>query len=150
MTDVDRRSAGKLMASTALFKNLIFIKCFGYSQGGPTHRQVKTAQTCHPSLPKASPPPPPLMAVSEYQMVNLITKAHLQSGHCKKGIPSTSYSPFPLCRDAVVCQSRGIYQDVYSHVSYLYKCVMRLYVMKQINNYIFAYWNECLGPIWRR
>ena len=31
MTDVDRRSAGRLMASTALFKNLIFIKCFGFS-----------------------------------------------------------------------------------------------------------------------
>ena len=33
MTDVDRRSAGRLMASTALFKNLIFIKCFGFSAG---------------------------------------------------------------------------------------------------------------------
>ena len=31
MTDVDRRSAGRLMASTALFKNLIFIKSFGFS-----------------------------------------------------------------------------------------------------------------------
>ena len=31
MTDVDRRSAGRLMASTVLFKNLIFIKCFGFS-----------------------------------------------------------------------------------------------------------------------
>ena len=33
MTDVDRRSAGRLMASTALLKNLIFIKCFGFSAG---------------------------------------------------------------------------------------------------------------------
>ena len=33
MTDVDCRSAGRLMASTALFKNLIFIKCFGFSAG---------------------------------------------------------------------------------------------------------------------
>ena len=33
MTDVDRRSAGRLMALTALFKNLIFIKCFGFSAG---------------------------------------------------------------------------------------------------------------------
>ena len=33
VTDVDRRSAGRLMASTALFKNLIFIKCFGFSAG---------------------------------------------------------------------------------------------------------------------
>ena len=33
MTDVDRRSAGRLMASTALFKNLIFIKCFVFSPG---------------------------------------------------------------------------------------------------------------------
>ena len=33
MTDVDRRSAGRLMASTALFKNFIFIKCFGFSAG---------------------------------------------------------------------------------------------------------------------
>ena len=31
MTDVDRRSAGRLMASTALFKNLVFIKFFGFS-----------------------------------------------------------------------------------------------------------------------
>ena len=31
MTDVDRRSAGRLMASTALFKNLIFINCFDLS-----------------------------------------------------------------------------------------------------------------------
>ena len=33
MTDVDHRSAGRLMALTALFKNLIFIKCFGFSAG---------------------------------------------------------------------------------------------------------------------
>ena len=33
MTEVDRRSAGRLMASTALFKILIFIKCFGFSAG---------------------------------------------------------------------------------------------------------------------
>ena len=33
VTDVDHRSAGRLMASTALFKNLIFIKCFGFSAG---------------------------------------------------------------------------------------------------------------------
>ena len=33
MTDVDRRSAGRLLASTALLKNLIFIKCFGFSAG---------------------------------------------------------------------------------------------------------------------
>ena len=31
VTDVDRRSDGRLMASTALFKNLIFIKLFGFS-----------------------------------------------------------------------------------------------------------------------
>ena len=33
MTDVDRRSVGRLMALTALLKNLIFIKCFGFSAG---------------------------------------------------------------------------------------------------------------------
>ena len=33
MTDVDRRSAGRLVVSTALLKNLIFIKCFGFSAG---------------------------------------------------------------------------------------------------------------------
>ena len=33
VTDVDCRSAGSLMASTALFKKLIFIKCFGFSSG---------------------------------------------------------------------------------------------------------------------
>ena len=33
MTDGDCRSAGRLIASTALFKNLIFIKCFGFSAG---------------------------------------------------------------------------------------------------------------------
>ena len=31
MTDVDRKSAGRLMTSTAVFKNLIFIKFFGFS-----------------------------------------------------------------------------------------------------------------------
>ena len=33
VTDVDHRSAGRLMALTALFKNLILIKCFGFSAG---------------------------------------------------------------------------------------------------------------------
>ena len=33
MTDVDHRNAGRLMASTALFKNLISIKCFRFSAG---------------------------------------------------------------------------------------------------------------------
>ena len=33
MTYVDHKSAGRLMASTALFKNLIFIKFFGFSVG---------------------------------------------------------------------------------------------------------------------
>ena len=31
VTDVNHRSAGRFMASTALLKNLIFIKCFGFS-----------------------------------------------------------------------------------------------------------------------
>ena len=31
MTDVERSRAGRLMVSTALFKNLIFIKFFGFS-----------------------------------------------------------------------------------------------------------------------
>ena len=33
MTDVYCRSARRLMVSTALLKNLIFIKCFGFSAG---------------------------------------------------------------------------------------------------------------------
>ena len=33
VTDVERSRAGRLMASTALFKNLIFIKFFGFSIG---------------------------------------------------------------------------------------------------------------------
>ena len=33
MTDVDHRSAGRLMVSTALFGNLIFINFFGFSAG---------------------------------------------------------------------------------------------------------------------
>ena len=33
MTDVDRSRAGRLMASTALLKNLIFTKFFGFSNG---------------------------------------------------------------------------------------------------------------------
>ena len=33
VTDVDRGSAGRLIACTALFKNLIFIKFFGFSTG---------------------------------------------------------------------------------------------------------------------
>ena len=33
MTDVDGGSVGRLMTSSALFKNLIFIKFFGFSAG---------------------------------------------------------------------------------------------------------------------
>ena len=33
VTDVDRGSAGRVMASTALLKSLIFIKFFGFSAG---------------------------------------------------------------------------------------------------------------------
>ena len=33
MTDVDRRSTGRLIAYTAVFKKLIFIKFFGFSAG---------------------------------------------------------------------------------------------------------------------
>ena len=50
MTDVDHRSTGRLMASTALFKNLIFIKFFGPYAGtslltGPNNLSLAMSRT---------------------------------------------------------------------------------------------------------
>ena len=65
MTDVDHRSAGRLMASTALFKNLIFIKCFG-------------SQALHGQAPKCK-------LINMHELINKFTNDYVTLLPCENG-----------------------------------------------------------------